>query len=124
MTQWLSLTLGNRPDIIADETLDQVFSPLVKSNSRRHNRWPGVDGCAYGLGWRVFDCAGHDLIYHGGYVNHYRSEIAIDREENIAICVLFNAPTPYAAKVVPQFFEYYHMHNQVADLGNAVPVLP
>ncbi len=118
MAEWLNLLLGNRPELISDKTLDYVFSPLVKSNRKFHNTWPGVHKCAYGLGWRVFDYQGQQLIYHGGYVNHYRSEIAINRDENIAICVLFNTATPLASKVVPQFLEHYNMHKQIASTSD------
>lgn len=105
MAIWLQVLLGNRPDIISDETLDFIFSPLVKTRSRYYyDRWPGVVNSYYGIGWRVLEQADKMLIYHGGFVNDYASQIAIDRENKVAICVLFNAPNSFTSKVIPTFF--------------------
>ncbi len=117
MGKWLHLLVGNRDDVISDETLDYVFQPLVKSHRRKHNTWKGVRDCAYGIGWRVFDFEGRPMVYHGGYVDNYRSEIVIDREEKLAICVLFNAPVSVASKVVPLFLDHYEMNREVASVS-------
>jgi beta-lactamase class C len=50
------------------------------------------------------------LFYHGGYVNGYRSEIAIDRKENIGVCVLTNLPGALADNAVPIFYKLYESH--------------
>ena len=47
-----------------------------------------------------------ELMYHGEYVNQFRSEIAFDPINKLGICVLFNAPVRYSSKVVPAFFNY------------------
>lgn len=109
MAQWMKMLLGNNPEVMDKEALDEVFSPRVNTRRdwRYYNRWQGFKDSEYALGWRVLDLGDRTLIHHGGYVNGYRSEIAIDRENNIAICALFNSPCTYAKQVVPAFFEYY-----------------
>ncbi len=108
MGQWLKLLLGNYPEIMDDETLDEVFAPRVNTRRdyRYYNRWPGFQDSHYAIGWRVLDLGDRTLMHHGGYVNGYRSEIAIDRENKIAICALFNSPCAYAKEFVPNFFEF------------------
>ena len=109
MGEWLKLLLGNYPELMDDEALDAVFAPRVNTrrDRRYYNNWPGFRDSDYAIGWRVLDLGDRKLMHHGGYVNGYRSEIAIDRENEIAICALFNSPCNYAKDVVPNFFQFY-----------------
>lgn len=111
MGEWLQLLLGNKPDIIAQSTLDTVFFPRISTSveRRNYNRWAGLKSHHYGFGWRVLEMQNRTLVYHGGAVNNYRGEIAIDRENKLAICVLFNAHSDVANYVVPTFFEQYDL---------------
>ena len=45
--------------------------------------------------WRILDYRGRRIMYHGGNVNQYKTQILIDPENKIGICVLFNAPNPF-----------------------------
>lgn len=109
MGQWLIALLGHRPDMVADTTLDRVFHPVVKTDKERRifSHWLPRDAASYALGWRVLDDQGETILYHGGYVNGYKSEIALDRREGIGICVLFNAHTALASDCIPAFFEQW-----------------
>lgn len=114
MAQWLQLLLGNRPDVISPAALDTIFTPVVRTkNERRYFRsWPQVQEAYYGLGWRVLDCGADTLVYHGGYVNSYRSEIAVNRREKLAVCVLASVPGPFTGRCIRGAFE---LHQQQAD---------
>jgi beta-lactamase class C len=107
MAQWLQLLLGNRPDIISDSTLSDIFNPVVRVNTRRYSRRWGARRSEYAMGWRVVNFQGRNIVFHGGYVNAYRSEIAIDRKNKLGICVLFNAPNRYAGQIIPDFFSSF-----------------
>jgi len=120
MSKWLQLLLGQNDDIISDQVLSEVFTPVVNAKNRKKyfQRWKGIKNAHYALGWRILekkDGEG-DLVYHGGYVNQYRSEIAVNRKENIAICVLSNAPTRFAAKSIPAFFDLYESYREDIEL--------
>ena len=119
MGNWLKVLLGHRPEVVSEETLDYVFSPLVKTSHKKryYDRWEGVKDSYYGIGWRVLDYGDRMLIYHGGYVNYFASQIAIDRESGIGICVLFNAPNSYTSKVIPEFFSEYRLFDELIRLG-------
>ncbi|HLP95109.1 MAG TPA: serine hydrolase domain-containing protein [Saprospiraceae bacterium] len=109
MGQWLLMLLGQKPQVIAPSTLDQVFHPVVKTDKERRifPRWLPRDAASYAMGWRVLDDHGDTIIYHGGYVNGYKSEIAFNRKDGIGICALFNAATPLSNDCVPAFFEQW-----------------
>lgn len=104
MSKWLQLLLGNRPDIISQKTLNHIFKPVVKVNTIRYSRRWGVKRSYYALGWRIMHYRDRTIVFHGGYVNAYRSAIAVDRKNKIGICVLFNAPNAFEGNIIPEFF--------------------
>ncbi|WP_103665759.1 serine hydrolase domain-containing protein [Gracilimonas amylolytica] len=108
MGQWLLLLTGHYPDIISKETLDTIYEPLATINNRRFSRhWEGVNRSHYGMGWRILDNHGQKVVYHGGYVNGYRSEIAFAPDEGLGICVLINSNSSYPLTVIPDLFEQF-----------------
>ncbi len=108
MGKWLLLMTGEYPDIISGETLDEIYEPMATINNRRFSRyWEGVNKSHYGLGWRVLDNHGQRIVYHGGYVNGYRSEIAFAPDDNLGICILINANSRYPLEVIPGFFNHF-----------------
>jgi beta-lactamase class C len=108
MGQWLRLLTGYYPEIISEETLNEIFEPIATINNKRFSRyWDGVNKSHYGMGWRILDNEGQKIVYHGGYVNGYRSEIAFDPDNGIGICVLINANSSYPLQVIPGLFEHF-----------------
>ncbi len=109
MAKWMVALLGNRQDIISEETLDQLYKPYVKapSKNRNYGRLHRLSNSYYGLGWRVLHYPADTLIYHGGYVNGYRSEIAVNPKEKIAVCILANAPGELPDNGIPLFFSLF-----------------
>ncbi len=88
---------------------DSVMTPQVVSPLRWHylRKWDRVDSKHYGLGWRLIGYKGRNIAYHGGYVQGYRSEIALCREEEIGIAFLTNSPNRVGSMVVPSFLDMY-----------------
>lgn len=111
MGQWLQLLLGNRPEIIQQKTLNEIFKPRINTNNKNRyfHDWPMVEDAFYGLGWRILTNAQDTLIYHGGFVNGYRGEILIHPKEKLGICVLVNAPSKLANRAIPLFLEQYEL---------------
>lgn len=117
MAQWLKIVLGGRPDIIQQATLDELFTPVIETPKHEYfDSWEGVEKSSYGMGWRVLDFEGRRLAYHGGLVNQFRCEIALDLENNTGICLLFNTQSFYARIAVPSFL---HMYQLYLDLGSS-----
>lgn len=106
MGQWLLLLLGHKPELISQSTLDRVFYPVVKTDKERgiFPRWLPRSAASYAMGWRVLEDGADTIIYHGGYVNGYKSEVAFNRKDDIGICVLFNEATGLSSDCIPAFF--------------------
>jgi beta-lactamase class C len=108
MGKWLLLLTGHYPEVISKETLSTIYDPLATINNRRFSRyWNGVNRSHYGMGWRVLDNNDQTIVYHGGYVNGYRSEIAFAPDEGLGICILINSNSSYPLQVIPDLFEHF-----------------
>lgn len=110
MAKWLTTMLGARKGFVAESTLDKIFEPVVKAKTKNRyfRKWVGRSDSHYALGWRVLNFKNDTLLYHGGYVSGYRSEVAIDRRSNVAICVLSNGPGRLVDNSVPMFFNLFY----------------
>lgn len=113
MGNWIQILLGNHPKIISVTTLDTIFDPIVKVNTWRYSRRWGVRRSYYAMGWRVLKYKDRLIVFHGGYVNGYRSEIALDRKNKIGICILSNAPHWYTGQIIPDFFTSYFKSDSI-----------
>ncbi len=115
MGLWLKAMLGTRPDVLPSETLNDILTPRIKAISKNRNfsRWKRTKASYYAMGWRVLTFKNDTLDYHGGYVNGYRTEVALDRKNKMAICVMINAAGNLADQSIPQFFairsRYIHL---------------
>jgi beta-lactamase class C len=109
MAQFLLALLDNENLIIDDEIREQIFFPQVVTPLSRgyFKYWDRVDKKQYALGWRIIDYKGRNIAYHGGYVNGYKSEIALCREENLGIVYLTNSPNNVASQSIPVFLNSY-----------------
>jgi beta-lactamase class C len=114
MAQWMIAVLGNRPDVISKQTLDTLFKPVVyaPSKNRNYGRDQRYSHSYYGLGWRILTFPEDTLVYHGGFVNGFRSEVAISPKDNIAICILANAPGELADTAIPIFLNILRQHRE------------
>lgn len=112
MAQWLKAMLGTRKNFVSKSTLDKIFTPMVKAKTKNRyfRKWVGRSDSHYALGWRVLNFENDTLLYHGGYVKGYRSEVAIDRRSRMAICVLSNGPGRLVDNSVPLFFNKFYNH--------------
>ncbi len=108
MGAWLLLLLGERQALIDEAALRQVFRPVVSTGAERPilPGWIPRDQAYYGLGWRVLVHGSDTIAYHGGFVNNYHAEIALDRHRKLGIGVLFNGNTPLKGEIIRKFFAF------------------
>ena len=117
MGEYLKVLLGYRPDVISKDKLTEIFNPVICTSDKDTyvNLWEGVTDSYYAMGWRILDYHNRRVIYHGGNVNQYKTQIMVDPENDIGICVLFNGPNPFNGPVIPTFLNYYEFY---LDLRN------
>jgi len=103
MGEYLKVLLGYRTDIISKESLTEIFNPMICTSDKDSyvNLWDGVTDSYYAKGWRVLDYRDREIIYHGGNVNQYKTQLMIDPENGVGVCVLFNGPNPFNGPVIP-----------------------
>ncbi len=109
MAQWLRGMMGGAPDVISPCTIQEVTTPSIKTpHERWKHRWhEQLRDASYGLGWRIYDYAGNKLVYHGGWIQGYRTEVGFMPDQKIGVAVLMNFESPVAIEFLPTFFDLY-----------------
>jgi beta-lactamase class C len=97
-----------------------VFTPQIETGGRMRN-WHNIDSRHYAIGWRIIGCRGREVAYHGGYVQGYRAEIALCRNEKAGIVYLSNSPHLVASRCIPSFlnllFDYLDTKPVFTSIG-------
>ncbi|WP_337878655.1 serine hydrolase domain-containing protein [Rheinheimera sp.] len=95
MSQWLMAQLGQYPAVLSPVMLQDVRQKRVKvANDLGGRTWGQyVSTSHYGLGLRIFNFAGNEVFYHGGWVKGYRTEMAYSKQKGVGLVVLINAET-------------------------------
>jgi len=93
MAYWLKGLMGGSPKIIPKDIVEEVCKPIIITPREMYRfNWNNrLRYAAYGMGWRIFDYAGYTMIFHGGGVHGYLSQIAFLPQHKIGIVVLQNA---------------------------------
>lgn len=123
MIIWLGALLGEQPNIIDMQLVDEVTQPRVKTKHELHRKsWQKyLRDAHYGLGWRVYDFSGHKLNYHGGWVKGYRAAVSFAPDQNIGYVMLMNAESNlingFTADFWHSYFDDYERKLRIANAG-------
>lgn len=104
MAQWLIAQMGHRPDVLPPELLNEVMTPQVETPGEIRGRgWRSerLNRAYYGLGWRIYDYAGHTLVFHGGAVQGYRALSAFLPDRGIGVVILWNSESAMPSGLLP-----------------------
>jgi beta-lactamase class C len=125
MALWLKALMGNQPKTLPQKELNEIFEPQVRAIARNHYfwQWKRIRKSYYGLGWRVITFSNDTIEYHGGYVNNYRCEVALNRKKKIAIVMLVNSAGMLADQGIPRFFKIYDRYLDSINHWKPKPVL-
>ena len=107
MGKWMQMLQTKSTLIVSDSTMNEIFKPQINMCTCESNffAWEGkLQKASYGFGWRILEFSQNTLYYHGGNVNQYRSEIALDPERKIGITILQNAPGGFISRIIPLFW--------------------
>ncbi len=108
MAQWLIAQTGHRTDVLPLPLLATLHAPVVRTPSEtRSSSWrrARLDDAGYGIGWRVYDYAGHRVVYHGGAVQGYRGAIALVPERDLGVVVLWNSTSGVPGGLMPTILD-------------------
>lgn len=104
MAQWLLAQTGHRPDVLPAPLLATLHSPVIATPSElRGSSWrrSRLNSASYGLGWRVYNYAGHDVVFHGGAVQGYRGAMALLPDRDLGIVILWNSESALPSGLLP-----------------------
>jgi beta-lactamase class C len=93
---WLQAQMGLAPDVLPQKMLDSVQFARVSTPGelgRLRKFRERVNATSYGLGWRIYDYAGHRVIAHRGGLKGYRSLIMFDPALKGGVVALWNSST-------------------------------
>jgi beta-lactamase class C len=93
---WLQAQMGLAPSVLPQKVLDAVQQVRVRTpgeTGRMRKFRERVRETSYGLGWRIYDYAGHRVIAHRGGLKGYRSLIMFDPALKSGVVALWNSNT-------------------------------
>lgn len=108
MAQWLLAQSGHRPDVLPAPLLATLHAPVVATPTElRGSSWrrQRLNAAGYGIGWRVYDYAGHRVVFHGGAVQGYRGLIAMMPERDLGVVVLWNSESGLPSGLLPTILD-------------------
>lgn len=108
MALWLLAQMGHRPDVLSPGLLADIHTPLVPTvDQLRESPWrrERLTSASYATAWRIFTYAGHTLVFHGGAVQGYRSEIAFLPDRDIGAVLLWNSESAVPSGLMPMILD-------------------
>ena len=118
MAKWLIANLGHQPQVLSSKLLTELTLPRIrtKKDLRRKYWRDHLTDAHYGYGWRIYQLAGFDIIYHSGWVSGFRADIGYSPQLDIGFAVLINAESNAINEISSQFW------SQISQLNDEVKV--
>lgn len=110
LARWMIAQSGGRPDVLSAALLADLQAPQVRTpNELRRSGWRGarLREAEYATGWRVFDYAGRNLIYHAGAVQGYRAMLGMFPGSRFGVVVLWNCESSAPSGLLPAVLDRY-----------------
>lgn len=108
MAQWLLAQSGHRPDVLPAPLLATLHAPVIATpGETRGSSWrrQRLNAAGYGIGWRIYDYAGHRVIFHGGAVQGYRGAIALLPQRDLGVAILWNGESSLPSGLLPTILD-------------------
>lgn len=108
MAQWLVAQTGHRPDVLPASLLATLHAPVIDTPGELSGsswRRARLNAAGYGIGWRVYDYAGHRVVFHGGAVQGYRGVVAMVPERDLGIAILWNSESSLPSGMLPTILD-------------------
>ncbi len=107
MAQWLLAHTGHRPDVLPAPLLATLHAPVVPTPGELRYGWrrERLNSAAYALGWRVFDYAGEEVVFHAGAVQGYRGMVALLPGRDLGVAILWNSESSLPSGLLPTILD-------------------
>jgi beta-lactamase class C len=108
MAQWLIAQTGHRPDVLPAPLLETLHRPVVSTPTElRGSSWrrERLTSAGYAIGWRVYDYAGHEVVFHGGAVQGYRGVVAMLPDRDLGVAILWNSESALPSGLLPTILD-------------------
>ncbi len=107
MAQWILAHGGHRPDVLPAPLLATLHAPLVATPGELRGTWrrQRLSSASYAIGWRVYDYAGHPLVFHAGAVQGYRGMMAMMPERDLGVVILWNSESSLPSGLLPTILD-------------------
>jgi len=103
MAQWLLAHTGHRPDVLPAPLLATLHASLVNTPGEMRSGWrrERLRSAGYALGWRNFDYAGNQVVFHAGAVQGYRGLLALVPGRDLGVAILWNGESSLPSGLLP-----------------------
>ncbi|MCC5450434.1 beta-lactamase family protein [Rheinheimera sp. UJ51] len=103
---WLIAQLGYNPEVLNSEQLQYMTNKRVRTvRDLRRRQWrEHITDAHYALGWRVYQFGQEQLVYHGGWVQGFRAELAYSKDRELGLVILLNAESNVVAELSTHFW--------------------
>lgn len=107
MAQWLVAQTGHRPDVLPAPLLATLHAPVISTPGEMRTSWrrARVQSAGYALGWRVYEYAGHPVVFHAGAVQGYRGMLAMLPERDLGVAILWNSNSNLPSGLLPTILD-------------------
>ena len=107
MALWLQGMVSGNPSVISEKVIKKISTPLIttKNEIKRFNWESRLQKASYGMGWRIFNYAGHTMVYHSGRVHGFQSGLGFLPKYKTGIVVLQNGW--FGSHFVYKFMDMY-----------------
>jgi beta-lactamase class C len=110
MAIWANAQLGHYPDVLPQDLLTELQTAQVATPGEAGGspwRRARLAGAEYALGWRVYDYAGHRVVFHAGAVQGYRGMIALVPDHDFGVVLLWNCESGAPAGLMPTVLDRF-----------------
>lgn len=123
--RWMQATMGKRPDVLTASTLRRAQAPRVGTARLYGGELrEAISEAGYGLGWRSFIYAGHQLVGHSGAVDGFRATMIFEPKTRNGVVAMWNSNSGKPFRIPFAVFDSYDrsLDSRWLELEDADPL--
>lgn len=127
MIKWVSSQMGYAPEVISPAVISMVSDKQIRTKRELYKRqWRSyLTDAHYGLGWRIYDFDGHEIVMHAGGVAGFRSIVSYSKELGVGHVMMMNAESRVIDDLTAQFwnglFQAENQREKLASINTKAP---